>query len=104
MLQVNILKGHTTEELTNSVNDFLKDIKTENVKDIKWEMSDIPMIAIVQYELVSAWAGRKCYDCKYWDDGGNIEAVSGLCVEYGGRRRFNCSACECFKDIREVER
>ena len=104
MLQVNILKGYSTEELNSTVNDFLKTIKSENVKDIKFDFNDIPMIAIIQYEVTEVYADRKCYDCKYWDDGGDPAAVSGMCVECGGRRRFNCNACERFKDIREVSR
>lgn len=100
MLQVKILQEYEVTDLNKSINDFLANIKPEDVKDIKYDLSDIPMLSIIQYEIKEAWADRKCYDCKYWDDGGDSASVSGLCVECGGRRRFNCSACKAFKDVR----
>ena len=100
MLQVKIVQECEVADLNKSINDFLATIKSEDVNDIKYELSDIPLIAIIQYEVTEAYANRKCYDCKYWDDGGSTSAVSGLCHECGQRRRFNCDACSMFKDAR----
>ena len=100
MLQVKILQEVEVTSLNESVNKFLAEIKSEEVKDIQFDLNDIPAIAIIQYEVTEAWVNEKCYDCKYWDDGGDSSAVSGLCHECGGRRRFNCNACSHFKDIR----
>ena len=100
MLQVKIVQECEVNDLNKSINDFLASIKSEDVKDIRYELSDIPLIAIIQYEVTEAFANRKCYDCKYWDDGGSSSAVSGLCHECGQRRRFNCDACSMFKDAR----
>ena len=100
MLQVKILQEHEVTDLNKSINDFLATIKTEDVKDIKYELSDFPLIAIIQYEVKEAYTNRKCYDCKYWDDGGDTSSTSGFCIECGGHRRFNCNACKAFKDVR----
>lgn len=99
MLQVKIVQEFEVADLNKSINDFLATIKSEDVRgDIKVDMSQ--MIAIIEYEVKEAFANRKCYDCKYWDDGGSTSAVSGLCHECGQRRRFNCDACSMFKDAR----
>ena len=102
MLQVKILQGTEVADLNKSINDFLATIKSEDVRDIKFGLTaeNIPLIAIIQYEITEAFVNRKCYDCKYWDDGGSTSAVSGLCHECGQRRRFNCDACSMFKDAR----
>lgn len=100
MLQVKILQEHEVTDLNKSINDFLATIKSEDVKGIQYELSDIPLIAIVQYELTEPWSNELCCDCKYWDDGGSTSNVSGLCHECGQRRRFNCKACKHFKDVR----
>ena len=71
MLQVKIVQECEVNDLNKSINDFLATIKSEDVKDIKYELSDIPLIAIIQYEITEAFVNRKCYDCKYWDDGGS---------------------------------
>ena len=103
MLQVKILQENKVSDLNNSINDFLATIKTEDVKDIKFGLTaeNFPLIAIIQYEVKETFADRKCYDCKYWDDGGDTSSTSGFCIECGGRRRFNCNACAAFKDVRE---
>ena len=99
MLQVKIVQECEVADLNKSINDFLATIKSEDVRgDIKVDMSQ--KIAIIQYEVKEAFANRKCYDCKYWDDGGSTSSVSGLCHECGQRRRFNCDACSMFKDAR----
>ena len=100
MLQVKIIQENELDSLNRSVNEFLATIHTDKPIDIKWELQDIPFIAIIQYEHKEPWMDEKCYDCKYWDDGGDSAAVSGLCRECGGRRRFNCKACSAFKDMR----
>ena len=100
MLQVKIVQECEVADLNKSINDFLATIKSEDVKDIKYGLSDIPLIAIIQYEVTQAYTNRKCYDCELWDDGGDPSSTSGLCHDCGQRRRFNCNACKSFKDIR----
>lgn len=99
MLQVKIVQECEVADLNKSINDFLATIKSEDVRgDIKVDMSQ--MIAVIEYEVKEAFANRKCYDCKYWDDGGDTSSTSGFCTECGGRRRFNCNACKAFVDVR----
>lgn len=99
MLQVNIVEGFNKDELMIAINEFLETIEDdEAVKDIK--VNEATWTAVIQYKVVKKWLKEKCYDCKYWDDGGDPSSVSGLCHECGQRRRFNCNACEKFKDIR----
>ena len=100
MLQVKILREVEIDDLNKAINDFLATIKSEDFKDIKYEVTSVPRIAIIQYEVTEAYANRKCYDCKYWDDGGDTSSTSGFCTECGGRRRFNCNACKAFVDVR----
>ena len=96
MLQIKTFSG-LTESIDDQVNAFLKTLKSEAVKDIDVRETGF---AVIQYEIKEEWTDRICSECKYWDDGGSVEAVNGLCQERGGRRRFNCRACERFKDIR----
>lgn len=98
MLQIKIISAYTATELTDKTNEFLATLETEAVKDIKVDTAK--MSSVIHYEVKEPWKGQMCGDCKYWDDGGSPDAVSGLCHECGGRRRFNCRACKAFKDIR----
>ena len=98
MLQIKIITAYTAEDLNRKANEFLANIEAEGVKEITVDTTK--MSAVIQYEQKEQWTKRKCYDCKYWDDGGEPSAVSGLCTECGQRRRFNCNACQLFKDIR----
>ena len=96
MLQIKtIIKG--IDEIDNEVNAFLATIPAEAVKKV--ETKDCGFV-VVLYEVKESWAGQLCADCQHWDDGGSSDSVSGLCHERGGRRRFNCKACERFKDVR----
>ena len=95
MLQVKIIQD---AELDSAVNEFLATIEDDAVRDIN--IDTYRSEAIIQYVVKQVWADRKCYDCKYWDDGGDSSSTSGLCIECGGHRRFNCNACKFFKDVR----
>ena len=95
MLQVKIIQGTDIEK---DVNEFLTTVDGDAVKDIR--VDDTGTIAVIQYVMEEAWKKAHCYDCKYWDDGGDPESLSGMCVECGGRKRFNCKACKSFKDLR----
>ena len=95
MLQVKILKPDEID-LETSINAFLSTMDPEAVKDIKVDNTG----AMVIYEVKEAWCNALCCDCQHWDDGGNVESVSGLCQECGIRKRFNCKACKHFKDVR----
>jgi hypothetical protein len=85
------------QNIDDQVNAFLRTLKSEAVKSIDVRETGF---AVIQYEIKDAWSDRICSECKYWDDGGSVDAVSGLCQECGGRRRFNCRACDRFKDVR----
>lgn len=98
MLQIKLVQGKDIESLNKSANEFLADFNEEDIKDLTIDYDR--MIALIQYEVKGMHENRKCYDCKYWDDGGSPSAVSGLCTECGQRRRFSCNACRLFKDIR----
>jgi len=95
MLQIKTFKPTDGE---SKINAFLATIKTEDVKNIDVRESGF---AVIQYEVKEAWADRMCSECKYWDDSGQSDSVNGLCHECGGRRRFNCKACDRFKDLRD---
>ena len=99
MLQINIVEADGKEELTKAVNAFLETIEDdEAVKDIK--VNEATWTAVIQYRVIKKWNKEKCYDCRFWDDGGDPSSVSGLCHECGQRRRFNCNACARFEDVR----
>lgn len=97
MLQIQIIKGGLADDLTKAVNDFLATIDGDSVKDLDVDVME--GTAVIQYVIKEAWKGRICCECQYWDDGGET-TTSGLCQEHGRRCRFNCKACECFKDVR----
>lgn len=97
MLQIKYVEGKDMETLENNVNKFLASLSSDEVKDIKREET----LVTILYERKDAWVGMMCCDCQHWDDGGE-PTPSGLCHETGRRRRFNCKACERFKDVREV--
>lgn len=97
MLQIKLIPGKDIESLNNAVNAFLAVLSDEAVKDIKTDLDR--MIAFIEYSTNEEWKKRMCCECQYWDDGGET-GTSGMCQECGQRRRFNCKACECFKDVR----
>lgn len=87
------------KDLDTSVNAFLSTIETEAFRSIRVE--EEKGYAVILYEVEEEWKERMCYECQHWDDGGSSDSVSGLCQECGGRRRFNCKACDRFKDVRK---
>lgn len=93
MLKVKIIDAVTKHKLEDELNEFLSTITSEEVRNIVY---DFPNFTHVQ------WKNMICADCQHWDDGNSIDSVTGLCHECGGRKRFNCKACERFKDIRGV--
>lgn len=97
MIQIKIVDDVEIEGLQDAVNDFLKTVDSEAVKDIKVDFNE--MTATILYEMIEHWKKRMCCECQYWDDGGET-TTSGICHEHGQRRRFNYPACECFKDVR----
>lgn len=97
MLQIQIIEADSTEELTKKANEFLATIDDQDVKNVS---VNVIGECVIQYLVEEAWKDRKCYDCKYWDDGGDPEALIGFCRERGGRKKYLCNACNCFKDIR----
>lgn len=96
MLQIQIIKGDSPEELTKKANEFLATIDGDAVKDLN--ISPFGE-CVIQYVIKEAHVGRMCCECQYWDDGGET-TTSGLCHEHGRRCRFNCKACTSFKDVR----
>jgi len=97
MIQIKFVQGKDLLTLENGVNEFLASLSSEEIKDIKRE----ELLVTILYERKDAWVGMMCCDCQYWDDGGE-PTTSGLCHETGRRCRFNCKACERFRDVREV--
>lgn len=89
----------SVHEMDDSVNAFLSTIESEAFRSIRVE--EAKGYAVILYESEEAWKNRMCSECQYWDDVGSSDSVSGLCHECGGRRRFNCRACDRFKDIRK---
>ena len=99
MIQIKLIQGGDLKTLNDNVNETLAGIPSDAIKEpIKFDFSE--MVAIIQFELIEEWKNRMCAECRYFDDGGEPSAVSGLCQEHGWRRRFNNKACECFKDVR----
>lgn len=99
MLQLKTVFFSSVKDLDTSVNNFLSGIESEAFKSI--EVKEEKGLALILYEVKEEWEGRMCFDCQHWDDGGSSDSVSGLCQECGGRRRFNCKACNRFKDVRK---
>lgn len=99
MVQIQIVEGKNVKEMQDATNAFLAGLKDEEVLNIKYDFTH--PITIVEYSKVEAWRGRMCMDCKHWDDGNSHDSVSGLCQMCGGRKRFNCSACSNYADVRE---
>lgn len=97
MLQIKTFTVDNSHMLDDLINDFLGTLKSEAVKNIYVRETGF---AVVQYEIKDIWEDRLCSECQYWDDSGTSDAVVGLCQEKGCRKRFNCRACERFKDIR----
>lgn len=97
MLQIKTFITKSVEENDNEVNAFLSTIPAEAVKKVETKEAGF---VVVLFEIKDEWADRLCCDCAHWDDSGSADAVSGLCQECGGRRRFNCRACNRFKDVR----
>jgi len=98
MLKIKTVFFKSIQDIDTSVNAFLSGIETEQFKSIKVE--DEKGFAVILYETKEEWKSRMCSECQYWDDGNSSDSVSGICHECGGRRRFNCRACDRFKDVR----
>lgn len=95
MLQIKTFEG-TPKEIDEAVNEFLDGIDDDLIRSIEVKVG----FAVVQYHVKKPWEGRLCSECQHWDDAGSSDSVIGLCQEKGGRRRFNCRACDKYKDIR----
>lgn len=98
MVKVKIIDAVSRIGLENEVNEFLTTIKSEEVRKTEYDLPNFT--ALIEYEIEEAWKKMMCADCQHWDDTGSADAVIGVCQECGGRKRFNCSACERFKDVR----
>lgn len=98
MLKFKTVFFSCVKEIDASVNEFLNTIDSEAFRSI--EVKEEKGLAFILYEAKEEWKDRMCSECQYWDDGGSSDSVSGICHECGGRRRFNCRACEKFKDVR----
>ena len=98
MLKVKIIDGVTKHKLEDELNEFLSTLTSEAVRNIVYDFPNFTVA--IEYEMEEAWKNMICADCQHWDDGNSIDSVMGLCHECGGRKRFNCKACERFKDIR----
>ena len=99
MLQLKTIIVKSIADLDTSVNEFLSTIESDAFRSL--EVKEEKGLAFILYEVMEGWKERMCCECQYWDDGGSSDSVSGLCQECGGRRRFNCKACNRFKDVRK---
>ena len=93
-MQVKIITGNTLAELEESVNVFLGSLDDEP-KNIQFYLDN--WSAVVEYENVCKGI---CCDCKFWDDGDDMDSLIGLCQRHGGRKRFNQKSCKDFFDNR----
>lgn len=98
MLKVKIIDAVTRHKMEDELNGFLSSLTSEDVRNITYDFPNLTVA--IEYEITDAWKNMICADCQYWDDGNSADAVIGMCQECGGRKRFNCKACERFKDVR----
>lgn len=97
MVQIKIITVKELATLDAEINGFLATLKDDAAPSINIDIEK--GVGTIIYTVNAEWKGRLCCECQYWDDGGE-PTTSGLCHECGKRRRFNCKACECFKDVR----
>ena len=98
MLKVKIIDAETRHKMEDELNEFLSSLTSKDIRNITYDFSNFTVA--IEYELTDAWKDMICADCQHWDDGNSCDSVIGVCQECGGRKRFNCKACERFKDIR----
>lgn len=94
MLKFKLIEGTNAQELEKNVNDFVSAFDAE-LNSVQFDF--IANKCAIFYDVQQ---NHICCECRYWDDSGSSENVSGLCQHHGGRRRFNCRACADYKDIR----
>lgn len=99
MVQIKFVEGDTLTSLERSINSFLAGITAEDLRDISYNLEN--KTAIIEYVAQEAWKKCLCCDCQHWDGGDDTTSVMGLCQMRGKRKRFNCRACEDFKDVRD---
>ena len=98
MVQIKFVEGDTLTSLERSINSFLAGITAEDLRDISYNLEN--KTAIIEYVAQEAWKKCLCCDCQHWDGGDDTNSVMGLWQMRGKRKRFNCRACEDFKDVR----
>ena len=98
MLKVKIIDGVTKHKLEDELNEFLSTITSEEVHNIVYDFPNFTVA--IEYETEEAWKNMICAACQHWDDVTSTDSLMGICHECGGRKRFNCKACERFKDVR----
>ena len=93
MLQIKTIMS-SLSDMDAKVNEFLKTIPEDNVRSI--EVND--GFVLIQYIVEETWQKNLCCDCQLWDD--TEGSTVAFCQAKGIRKRFNCKACNQFKDIR----
>lgn len=96
MLQTKFCNGTNLQELENSINQALSEIKANDPKII-YHLEHL--LAIIEYEKSS----RKCMcvDCQHYDPSGDqYRKAYGLCQFHGERVRFSHETCRDFLDLR----
>lgn len=96
MLQIKSISISSISDMDEKVNEFLKTIPEDNVRGITISENYV----LIQYIVEETWQKNLCCDCQYWDDSEGSGSVVGFCQIKGLRKRFNCKACEHYKDIR----
>lgn len=98
MYQVKYVFGIDMPDLIDRLNRALSDIKATEKPNIIYDRERVE--AIIEYETEEEYKKRLCCECQHWDDSNGTSDVSGFCQLTGHRKRFNCNACESYKDIR----
>lgn len=96
MLQTRFISGDDMSDLERNLNDALRSVKgkpTVKYFETSWT-------AVIETEIESEYEKRLCCECSLWDDGGSSSSLSGFCTMTGQRKRYNCRACEEYKDVR----
>ena len=91
-MRIKLLVGTDYKDLEDQINAIVKSQQDATV--------DVNFDSIAAVVTLSGDSKCMCMDCSFWDDEGRHDSVMGLCQCRGGRMRFNCRACEEFKDRR----
>lgn len=96
MLQTIFVTGLDLPDLNRCLNKALSEIDGE--PSIQYHFDR--MLAVIEYNTTASYDNKICCECQHWDSSNSTSDVNGICQLKGRRCRFNCKACESYKDIR----